>query len=70
MSKRIMNKVFGCADDCSIKTYYQDTGNIHLNYDDVDELVKNKDKHNQYLAGKYLGNSHIDFKMAGACKDA
>ena len=25
---------------------------------------------NQYLVGKYLGNFHIDFKMADACKDA
>ena len=30
MSKRIMNKVFSCADDCGVKIYYQDTGSIHL----------------------------------------
>ena len=40
MSKRIMNQVFSCADDCSIKMYYQGTGSIHLNYDDVDKVVK------------------------------
>ena len=39
MSKRIMNKVFSCADDCDIKIYYQDTDSIHLNYDDVDKIV-------------------------------
>ena len=40
MSKRIMNKVFSCADDCEIKIYYQDTDSIHLNYDDVPKVVK------------------------------
>ena len=58
MSKRIMNKVFSCANDCSIKIYYQDTDSIHLNYDDVDKVDKiYKDKYNQDLLGKYLGNS-------------
>ena len=38
MSKRIMNKVFSCADDCDIKIYYQDTYSIHLNYKDVDKI--------------------------------
>ena len=72
MSKRIMNKVFSCAEDCSIKIYDQDTDSIHLNYDDVvDKVVKlYKDKYNQGLAGKYLGNFHIGFKMADACKGA
>ena len=40
MSKRIMNKVFSCADDCDIKIYYQGTDSIHLNYDDVDKVVE------------------------------
>ena len=40
MSKRIMNKVFSCADDCDIEMYYQDTDSIHLNYGDVDTVVK------------------------------
>ena len=31
MSKRIMNKVFSCADDRSIEIYDQDTDIIHLN---------------------------------------
>ena len=35
-----MNKVFSCADDCGIKIYHQDTGSIHLNYDDVSKVVK------------------------------
>ena len=35
-----MDKVFSCADDCAIKTYYQDTHSIHLNYDGVDTVVK------------------------------
>ena len=33
MSKRIMNKVFSCVDDCAIKIYYKDTYSIHLNYE-------------------------------------
>ena len=40
MSKRIMNKVSSCADDCDIKVYYQDTDSIHLNYNDVDKVVE------------------------------
>ena len=71
MSKRITYKVFGCADDCSIKVYYQDTASIHLDYDDVDKVVEiYKDKCNQDLAGKYFGNFHIDLKMVDAGKDA
>ena len=34
-----MNKVFGCADDCDIEIYYQDTDSIHLDYDDVPLVV-------------------------------
>ena len=71
MSKRIINKVFSCAYDCSIEIYYQDTGSIHLNYDDVYKVVKlYTDKCNQDLVCKYLGNFHSDFKIADACKDA
>ena len=40
MSKNIMNFVFDCANDCNVKTYYQDAGSIHLNYDDVDKMGK------------------------------
>ena len=40
MPKRIMNKVFSCADDLNIKIYYQDIGSTHLNYDDVDKVVE------------------------------
>ena len=56
MSKRIMNKVFNCADDLNIKMYYQDTDSIHMNYDDVDKLCKYyKQKYNQELVGNGLG---------------
>ena len=40
MPKRIMDKVFSCAGDCNVKIYYQGTDSIHLNYDDVDTVVK------------------------------
>ena len=56
MSKRIMNKVFSCSDDLNMKIYYQDTDSIHLNYDDVDEIVdRYKDNYNQNLVGTGLG---------------
>ena len=35
-----MNKVFSSASDIDVKIYYQDTDSIHLNYDDVDKVVK------------------------------
>ena len=64
MSKRIMNKVFSCADDGAIKIYYQDTDSIHLNYDGVDTVVKGyKEKYGSELVGEDLGNFHIDFSM-------
>ena len=53
MSKRIMNKVFNCADDLNIKIYYQDTDSIHLNNDDVPKIVDlYKQKYNQELVGE------------------
>ena len=61
MSKRIMNKVFEVSNDCGIKTYYQDTDSIHLNYDDVDEIVNRyKEEYNQDLVGQGLGDFHVD----------
>ena len=59
-----MNKVFNCADDCDIKSYYQDNDSIHLNYGDVDTVVKMyKEKYGLELVGEDLGNVHIDFSM-------
>ena len=64
MSKRIMHNVFSCADDCDVKIYHQDTDSIHLNYDDVDTVVKRyKQKYGLELVGEDLGNFHIDFSM-------
>merc|ERR1711966_213661 len=64
MSKRIMNKVFSSAVDIGVKVYYQDTDSIHLNYDDVDKVVKRyKEKCGLELVGEDLGNFHIDFSM-------
>ena len=62
MSKRIMNKVFSCANDCDVKIYYQDTDSIHFNYDDVPWVVKRyKEKYGLDLVGEDLGNFHVDF---------
>ena len=67
MSKRIMNKVFSCADDCDVKVYYQDTDSIHLNYDDVDKFENTyEEKYGSELVGEELGNFHIDFSMDNA----
>ena len=38
MSKRMMNKVFSCADACDIQMYYQGTYSTHLNYEGVDKI--------------------------------
>ena len=43
MSKLIMNKVFSCAYDLNIEIYDQDIDSIHLNYDDVDNIVERSD---------------------------
>ena len=59
-----MNKVFSCADDCDIKIHYQDTDSIHLNYGDVDKVVKiYRDKYGSELVGEDLCNFHIGFSM-------
>ena len=71
MSKRIMNKVFDVSNDCGVKTYYQYTDSIHLNYDDVGKNVKiYKQQYNQGLIGDGLGNIHVDFSMDGAVTES
>ena len=65
-----MNKVFSCADGCNIKTYYQDTYSIHLNYADVGKVGNSyKAKYGSELVGEELGNFHIDFSMDNANTD-
>ena len=57
-----MNKLFSCADDCGVKSYYRDTDSLHLNYDDVDQVVKiYKERYGFDLVGEDLGNFHVDF---------
>lgn len=74
MSKRIMNEVICLAEDNGLKSYYQDTDSIHMDWDDVaklDELYK--EKYNRELQGKMLGQLHIDFDLededGNECKD-
>ena len=70
MPKQIMNKVFEVSNDCGVKMYYQDTGSIHLNYDDVDKIVNRyKETYSQDLVGQGLGNFHVDFSMDGAVSE-
>ena len=60
--QKTMNKVFSCADDCDIKIYYQGTGSIHLDYDDVPIVVKRfKEKYGLELVGEDLGNFQCRF---------
>ena len=67
MSKGIMNGVFGCASDCGVKVYDQDTDSIHLNYDDVDTIVSRyKEKYGLDLVGENLGKFHVDLESDGA----
>ena len=67
MTKRIMNKVLSCADDCNIKIYYQDADSVHLNYDDVDKIVEiYMQTNDQELVCDGFGNSHVYFSMDGA----
>ena len=62
MSKIIMNRVFGSAADIDVQIYYQDTDSIHLNYEDVDKVVKRyKEKYGLELVGDELGKFHVDF---------
>ena len=61
-----MNCVFDVSNDCGVKIYYQDTGSIHLNYDDVDKEILKYIKNNiyiyiSYLVGENLCQCHVDF---------
>ena len=67
MSKRIVNKVFSCADDCDIKIHYQDTDSTDSNYDDVDKIGNEyKENHGSELVGEGPGDFHIDFSIDNA----
>ena len=64
MAKRSMNTVFSCAGECDVEICYQGTDSIHLNYDDVDTVVKiYKQKYGLELVGEDLGNVHTDCSM-------
>ena len=60
MSKRVMNKVFSCADDCDVKTYYQDAGSIHLNYDDVDTAAE---RYKQEYGLELVGARKLPYRL-------
>ena len=70
MSKLIMNYVFDCANDCNVKMYYQDTDSIHLNYDDVDNIVERyTDNYKIDLVGENLCQFHVDFPKQDGYKE-
>ena len=57
-----MNCVFDCANDCNVNTYYQGTDSIHLNYVDVDKIVKiYTGTYKLDLVGDYLCQFHVDW---------
>jgi hypothetical protein len=68
MSKRIMNEVFDIANTYKKPIYYTDTDSIHCNYNDVAFIEeKYKEKYGRDLAGKDLGQFHVDFDLKGSC---
>ena len=57
-----MHNMFSRAGDCGVNIYYQYTDIIHLNYDDVDKVVKiSKEQCGLELVGEDLGNFHVGF---------
>ena len=68
-SKRIMNEVFHCMDECKMPMYYTDTDSIHMLDKDVNPLSeKFTELYGKELIGKSLGQFHTDFEMKG-CDD-
>lgn len=68
-SKRIMNEVFHCMDECKMPMYYTDTDSIHMLDKDVKPLSeKFTELYGKELIGKSLGQFHTDFEMKG-CDD-
>jgi len=73
-SKRIMNEVFHCMDECKMPMYYTDTDSIHMLDKDVKPLSgKFTELYGKELIGKSLGQFHTDFEMKDPygekCKD-
>ncbi len=65
-SKRIMNEVFYCMDECNMQMYYTDTDSIHMRDEDVKPLSeKYMEVFGRELIGKSLGQFHTDFDMSG-----
>lgn len=63
-SKRIMNEVMCLADDLGFKIYTTDTDSLHIKSDDIVILEKEfKKLYKRELAGKKLGEFHIDFDI-------
>ncbi len=63
-SKRIMNEVFHCMDECDMPMYYTDTDSIHMLDKDVNPLSeKFTELYGKELIGKSLGQFHTDFEM-------
>ena len=70
LSKRLINEVFGLANDNDFPIYYSDTDSIHMKYDDypkLQELYRNK--FNREMDGNQLGQFHADFNLDGAVSD-
>ena len=59
------------ANGCNVKIFSQDTDSTHLNYDDVDKIVKRyKDKYKLDLVGENVLQFHVDFPKKDGYKDA
>jgi hypothetical protein len=67
MSKRIMNEVFGIANDSKYPIYYTDTDSLHCDSEDVPKLeAEYKLKYNKELNGCSLEQFHTDFDLKGS----
>ena len=68
--KRIMNQVMASAEDEGLSIWYQDTGSMHIDYEEVEILAAVfKNKYNRDLIGEDMLQLHIDFDLDGACGD-
>ena len=65
-SKRIMNEVMTLAEDKGLSIWYQDTGSMHINYEEVEILAAAfKKRYTRDLIGEDMFQIHSDFDFEG-----
>lgn len=69
-SKRIMNELFGVANDIGCPIYYTDTDSLHCNLEDIPAIENTFYKaYKKVLTGKELEQFHVDFDLANAASE-